>query len=363
MDRNELLSSLLTASRAADENLLSALSATSDCLSISGKKLNLGTSYIGEIENGLKFVDNAIGEQRRFIRSDGEVLPIEKIKRASKESIVHLARHAEFVNRQSEQIVPEKLYSVERLNDYATYENRFLYSLLMLIKEFLDERHTFITKNDLSRIGLIMDKKVVASGQNLSVKLEVTREGCSRLTQEFLEKIEELRARTEFYLRTPLMEEASKEERIRTLVKTNVLKMDKNFIECAALYEFLLSYEHRDVEADFDRSVKLGERSAEVLNSAVLLLDEAMLAASEGDLFGACLNASEACFNRKKEELSGKGEEYAALLESRVNALQADVSRLKGEENRANELSKINFGLNERLDEANEQAAKNKALL
>ena len=44
------------------------------------------------MEKGLVHIEKAIKEERQFIRSNGEVLPIEKIKHVSKESIEHLAK-------------------------------------------------------------------------------------------------------------------------------------------------------------------------------------------------------------------------------------------------------------------------------
>ena len=43
--------------------------------------------WLEAIERGLEFVEKAIKEERQFIRSNGEVIPIEKVKRVSKDSV------------------------------------------------------------------------------------------------------------------------------------------------------------------------------------------------------------------------------------------------------------------------------------
>ena len=85
--------------------------------------------WICAIEEGLVHIEKAIAEDRQFIHSNGEVVPIEKVKQVSKESVRHLARHSDLITREprGDDIIPDKLYTVERLNDYAVYENRFLY--------------------------------------------------------------------------------------------------------------------------------------------------------------------------------------------------------------------------------------------
>ena len=96
--------------------------------------------WIIAIEKGLEFVGNAIKEERQFIRTNGEIIPIEKVKKVSKASVEHLAKHSNLISRIPENerrgIIPDKLYIVEKLSDYAVYENRFLYMLLCHLQEY-----------------------------------------------------------------------------------------------------------------------------------------------------------------------------------------------------------------------------------
>ena len=77
--------------------------------------------WIKEIEAGLVHLEKAIKEERQFIYSNGEVIPIEKVKNVSKDSVEHLARHSDLITRvhEGEDLIPDKLYTVERLSDYA----------------------------------------------------------------------------------------------------------------------------------------------------------------------------------------------------------------------------------------------------
>ena len=101
-----------------------------DVIEVTRKNCTIEEDWIEAIERGLEFIEKAIKEERQFIRSNGEVIPIEKVKRVSKDSVEHLARHSNFFTRapkEGEDLIPEHLYTVERLSDYAVYENRFLY--------------------------------------------------------------------------------------------------------------------------------------------------------------------------------------------------------------------------------------------
>ena len=121
--------------------------------SVDGDKITVKTAtctidedWVDAIEAGLVHVEKAIKMERQFIRSNGEVIPIEKVKHVSRESVEHLAKHSSLITRyeEGEDIVPDKLYTVERLNDYAVYENRFLYMLLCYLRDFVTLRYNDI---------------------------------------------------------------------------------------------------------------------------------------------------------------------------------------------------------------------------
>ena len=104
----------------------------------------INEDWVKAIEEGLEFVEKAVAEERQFIRTNGEVVPIEKVKKVSKDSVEHLAKHSEMITHVPENegdlLVPDKLYMVEKLSDYAVYENRFLYMMLVYIRDFIEFR-------------------------------------------------------------------------------------------------------------------------------------------------------------------------------------------------------------------------------
>ena len=113
--------------------------AKDDKILVTRKICTVDTDWVDAIEAGLVHVEKAIREERQFIRSNGEVIDIEKVKNVSKDSVEHLARHSNLITRyeEGEDIVPDRLYTVERLSDFAVYENRFLYMLLCYLRDFI----------------------------------------------------------------------------------------------------------------------------------------------------------------------------------------------------------------------------------
>ena len=109
-------------------NAFISADADGDKLVVTRAFCTIDEEWVEEIEKGLVFIEKAIKEDRQFILSQGEVVPIEKVKSVSKESVQHLAKHSDLITEYEEggDIVPDKLYTVERLNDYTVYENRLL---------------------------------------------------------------------------------------------------------------------------------------------------------------------------------------------------------------------------------------------
>ena len=135
--------------------------------------------WILEIEKGLPFIEKAIVEERQFIRTDGEIVPIEKIKRISRSSVEHLAKHSEYITHTPKDgnIIPDKLFMSEKLSDYAVYENRFLYLLLDYLEKFISLRLNDIEKiNSLYKSHFSINKEFQNKIKKYSLKVEFNQE-------------------------------------------------------------------------------------------------------------------------------------------------------------------------------------------
>lgn len=242
-------------------------------------------AWINAIEAGLIHIEKAIKEERQFIYSNGEVIPIEKVKQVSKDSVEHLARHAELITRapEGEDLIPDKLYTVERLSDYAVYENRFLYMLLCYLRDFVTLRYQKILELTNRYEGrLTLDKEVNTFGRTVTVKLELTdhRQDDPYLREhnparELIDRMDLILKTVLAFLATPLMESAGKAALLKPpITKTNVLKMDNNFKGAVALYDYIIAYEGDGytVTEDTREIAPFGDALREDMAEAELLL-------------------------------------------------------------------------------------------
>lgn len=230
--------------------------ARNDKLETIRTKCIIEEDWVAAIEKYLPFVEKAIREDRQFIRQEGEIVPIEKAKKVSKASVSHLARHSDFITHlpeeEGEPLLPDKLYITENDSNYAVYENRFLYMLLCYTRDFVELRFTKISELGNTYRGALKISKHVELGKR-TITFDATLTDVAkndpysvadRATNEIIERLEAIRVQVLALLMTPLMNEVSKAPMLRPpITRTNVLRMDNNFKNAVALYDYLAAYE------------------------------------------------------------------------------------------------------------------------
>jgi hypothetical protein len=327
--------------------------------------------WVNAIEAGLVHIEKAIKEEKQFIRSNGEVVPIEKVKYVSKDSVEHLSKHSNLIAREieGEDIIPDNLYTVERLSDYAVYENRFLYMLLCYLRDFITLRYNKILEStNTYDANMTMNKEIKINKRTISyqVNLAEIRKDDEYLrdhneAKDMIDRIDLLLKAVIAFLSTPLMEYASKAPMLRPpITKTNVLKMNNNFKGAMALYEYVTAYdkpgytiETKVIELNPFREQIADEMAETVLLSSFLTYEYGL------DIRDELQKSYEEEEKRRKEEeyrlfleklekarrrvqKSGMSpEEYILMLERQIRVLEdkcasldaalAEIKRLKAE--------------------------------
>jgi len=212
--------------------------------------------WVSVIEQSLPYIEKAILEDRQFIRQEGETVPIEKAKKVNKDSVAHLARHSDYISHLPEHdadpLMPDKIYISENESNYAIYENRFLYMLLCYARDFVELRYTKISELGNTYRGILKINKHIEIGKR-TITFEATMSDVSkndrlyeadRLMNDVIERLEAIRVQISALLMTPLMNEVSKAPLLRPPVtRTNILRMNNNFVHAVQLYDYLTAYE------------------------------------------------------------------------------------------------------------------------
>lgn len=341
--------------------------------------------WVKAIEEGLEFVEKAVREERQFIRANGEVVEIQKVKKISKETVEHLARHSDLITHvpenEGDDIVPDKLYMVEKLSDYAVYENRFLYMMLCYLRDFIQYRLEKIEKYRMTYIGdFTVSKEIITKKRELVIETKIHDMRTDNpypilddSSNDILVRIKNCQQIILSLLSTDLMVQVSKSPMIKPpIVKTNVLKMNNNFKRSLALYDYVATYKGLGFEAKeivYDLSPfseKIADEMAETLNLAVFLtykhgnnIEEIL--ENEYQLEEVRRKEEEARklveqINRLKKralESNKTMEEYMLLLEKRNRMLERDSEELVLARHEIEKLTKVIEELNLEKEELN----------
>jgi hypothetical protein len=232
------------------------------------------TDWIEQIEASLPFVENAIHQNRQFILRQGETVPIEKARRVSKASVVHLSRHSELITTEpepGENLIPDRIYMAENISTYTVYENRFLYMLLCYIRDFTDLRYRKIADLAASFSSDISMRKDITDGtRKITYHLqfsETSRGVDSSIASEAetaLLRLRKILQTVELLLKTNLMQEVSTAPLLKPpIVRNNVMLHDPNFQTAFELYAYLDSYT-KDGYEKIERHRSSGEFSHEM---------------------------------------------------------------------------------------------------
>ncbi len=330
-----------------------------DKIEVSITECTIEEDWIVAIERGLEFVEKAIKEERQFILSNGEVVPIEKAKNVSKESVEHLAKHSNMLTRMpkaGEDLIPDKLYTVERLTDYSVYENRFLYMLLCYLRDFIALRYNAIVEAVTTYSGKLAIHKTFSTGERKTV-VQVTLDEklkndeylrAHNASKDTVERIDGLLKAVVSFLSYPLMEEVSKAPMLKPpITETNVLKMNKNFKGAMELYYFVTAYDKRGYELRTETKTLapfkdlVADEIAEAVELCSFLtyehgmgIEEVLKANYEEKLKRLREEEQEKkveqlnALRKRIREHGDSPEEYMLLLEQRNRFLEADSAQL-----------------------------------
>ena len=314
--------------------------------------------WVEAIESTLVYIDKAIREQRRFIEVTEEVVPIEKARNITTESVRHLAQHTNLIARvEGTDVTPERILNIQREESFAIYENRFLYTLLQKLAYFVGLRYKALSdapNDSFSKVNIhrnfqVFDEKVeydlsfsIESHTNTKVDLNAdvsTLSGYERV----------LRIRTVLgdFLSTPLMRELTGCEPVRPpILHTNQMTKNPNFKKSLDLWNYIETYTKPGYQAagnEFDGV--LGETYKKAIYDTVVLQQFAIELCSNPDLEEQLREELEE--QRAQEEAARKAAEEEkfklyeqkaelAVLEER-NALR---EQLEGMEKNINSLKK-----------------------
>jgi len=107
------------------------------------------------MEDTIKYLDNILRNPNRFIVNEEEIVKIELARRITVESIRHLSKHTNYIQKIEDNgdVKPSKILNTLKDESYDTYENRLIYTLIDNMRNFLEiKKKSLITASSVKDI-------------------------------------------------------------------------------------------------------------------------------------------------------------------------------------------------------------------
>ena len=205
--------------------------------------------WIEMLEFSLPHIEKALTKEIKNIITEEEIIKIELIKKVTVESVKHLSKNVNNVdrfNQKTGEVIPKKILNAYKEETFITYENRFLYSLIKLIEDYMylrekDQQTEYKGKNQQKAN---YEAEVRYKKEKINVKFDYSTESVTsiRKSAETAEKIQDIKKKIKD-LKTTTVYQLLDSKRV-TLVKspikmTNVLLKNVHFQYALKLWNYL----------------------------------------------------------------------------------------------------------------------------
>lgn len=205
--------------------------------------------WIKVFEEILPYIEKILRNPKRFIKTEEEIVKIEAAKKVGIETVKHLAKHTNFIQDLDEEtgdVIPAKLLNVLKEETFNTYENRFIYTLILRMEEFIKrKKETLIKKPRLKNNKKIEYTSSTFVGEekvNVNIKLDTALDTNLKVDKKVESKIEEIENNikalkfTEVY---KILEKEGASIVTPPIKKTNVILKNVNFQYAMVLWDFI----------------------------------------------------------------------------------------------------------------------------
>lgn len=336
---------------------------------LSGNAYNrvIDMEWVEMIEGKLPYIEKAIDEQRKFIEEYKEVDRIDKVKQVGKDAVQHLTQHANLIMaiEPDGSVIPERLLNTHREDSFATYENRFLHTLIHNCISFVEARFRALqdAPNDSSS-KMNMEREIRIGHEVFGFNLEhhaekherdkIDRdEDLSSLTD--YERIERIRMTLDDFCNTDLIKSLNGCIKVKSPInKTNCIKQDPAFKQCYDLWVFIEAY--RKTGYVLEKNVFEGQMPEDVQKDIydVMAFQHFVATMSTNKALREKLKAEyEAENERRAAEANKPEEEMARYIEDKIYEVRREEMALRLKEVREREV--IISKLTAELEQAKEQ--------
>ena len=239
-----------------------------DAFSISrvNVKRDVDISWVDKIEESVVALDNVLRKPRNFIKDVEEIVPIEMSKKIGSESVKHLATHTNYIQSiEDGKVTPNKILNVYKEESFATYENRFIKTLLQHLDVFIEKRYQgLISHKDVNNLASAHSiENFTVKNETVKFKMDISitspslnvegggdqKDGIETAIQRVLR----IRKIIKEFMGGQFMEIMKDASPVKPpILKTNLLTKNQDYSKLLELWQFIESYTSKGYEVSLN---------------------------------------------------------------------------------------------------------------
>jgi|GEM_PF-4239586 len=248
------------------------------------KKFDL--DWVDEIEDAIMNIDNIVRNPRKFIVIEEEIIDVSLARNITTESVKHLATHTNLIASVNEEgmVIPSKILNTSKEESFEIYENRFIYTLILKLHQFINKRFDVIKKASTTSDSFTVKVSSEYSIGQQKVKYnmetqfnmpldEMLKADTSQLTD--VERIARLATIVNGFMGSPFAKTMVSCALVRPpIIRTNVILKNPDFKKALVLWQFIDSYQNNGFEIkSVDSTDALPLANQEKFNNLIYLND------------------------------------------------------------------------------------------
>jgi DNA repair protein SbcC/Rad50 len=208
--------------------------------------------WIQTIESYFPSLNKICMEPKTALRYEQEVVAIEKAKKVGSQSIRHLASHTHYIREfKDDNVEPKRILITEAEIEYATYDNRFIKTLLQRLYDFVEHRFNLIKSysdaKSKKHFNLESDFELQESNYKLTIDFEINEalenDTISLKNRDLLRRVEHVLKLTMGLQKSALMIEIKNAKPVAPpIMQTSVIQKNVHYRNAYHLWLYLDKY-------------------------------------------------------------------------------------------------------------------------
>ncbi len=223
-------------------------------LSTKHRTKSFDLDWVDIIESTLPHLDNIVRNPRKFIVIEEDIVDISLARAISTESVKHLAQHTNLISSVDKDgmVTPNKILNTTKEESFEVYENRFIYTLLKNLSQFVTRRLEAIKAAYINDhvLQLDVDTSVFTGKTRVFYNLELIAslpfnevETMQKEDMTVVERIAKMQRIINEFLGSPFAKQMVNSAPVRPpITRTNVILKNPDFKKALVLWQFIESY-------------------------------------------------------------------------------------------------------------------------